>query len=127
MSGHGPAWANSLFEDNAEHGLGMYLGQKVIRESLAAKLHELAEVTTSESKKAAIEEYFATYDDGKANTPATEKLIAELEADPDCKYSKEILPKKNYLPTPADRLPRPARSVRWRSSPPPARPSARRA
>ena len=97
VSGHGPAWANSLFEDNAEHGLGMYLGQKVIRESLAAKLHELAEVTTSESKKAAIEEYFATYDDGKANTPATEKLIAELEADPDCKYSKEILPKKNYL------------------------------
>ena len=97
VSGHGPAWANSLFEDNAEHGLGMYLGQKVIRESLAAKLHELAEVTTSESKKAAIEEYFATYEDGKANTPATEKLIAELEADPDCKYSKEILPKKNYL------------------------------
>ena len=96
-SGFGPAWANSLFEDNAEHGLGMYLGQKVIRESLAAKLHELAEVTTSDAKRAAIEEYFATYEDGKANAEATKKLIAQLEADPDCQYSKEILPKKNYL------------------------------
>ena len=96
-SGFGPAWANSLFEDNAEHGLGMYLGQKVIRESLAAKLHELAEATTNADKKAAIEEYFATYEDGKANAEATKKLVALLEADADCQYSKEILPKKNYL------------------------------
>ena len=96
-TGFGPAWANSLFEDNAEHGLGMYLGQKVIRESLAAKLHELADVTTSDEKKAAIEEYFATYEDGKANAEATKKLVALLEADADCEYSKEILSKKNYL------------------------------
>ena len=97
VSGYGPAWANSLFEDNAEHGLGMYLGQKVIREALAAKLHELAEVTTNDAKKAAIEEYFATYEDGNANAAATKKLIAELEADPDCQYSKDILPQKQYL------------------------------
>ena len=96
-SGFGPTWANSLFEDNAEHGLGMYLGQKVIRESLAAQLHELAEVTTVPEKKAAIEEYFATYDDGKANMEATKKLVAQLEADPECRFSKEILPKKSYL------------------------------
>ena len=96
-SGFGPAWANSLFEDNAEHGLGMYLGQKVIRESLAAKLHELADVTTVPEKKAAIEEYFATYEDGKANLEATKKLVALLEADPDCRFSQEILPKKSYL------------------------------
>ena len=96
-SGFGPAWANSLFEDNAEHGLGMYLGQKVIRESLAAKLHELAEATTNPDKKAAIEEYFATYEDGKANAEATKKLVALLEAEPDCQYSQAILPKKNYL------------------------------
>ncbi len=96
-SGFGPAWANSLFEDNAEHGLGMYLGQKAVRESLAAQLHELAEVTTSDEKKAAIEEYFATYEDGKANMEATKKLVALLEADPDCRFSKEILPKKSYL------------------------------
>ena len=98
-SGFGPAWANSLFEDNAEHGLGMYLGQKVIRESLAAKLHELAEATTNPDKKAAIEEYFATYEDGKANAEATKKLVALLEAEPDCQYSQAILPKKNYLST----------------------------
>lgn len=96
-SGFGPAWANSLFEDNAEHGLGMYLGQKAVREALAAQLHELAEVTTSDEKKAAIEEYFATYEDGKANMEATKKLVALLEADPDCRFSKEILPKKSYL------------------------------
>ena len=96
-SGFGPAWANSLFEDNAEHGLGMYLGQKVIRESLAAKLHELAEATTNADKKAAIDEYFATYEDGKANAEATKKLVALLEAEPDCQYSQAILPKKNYL------------------------------
>ena len=96
-SGFGPAWANSLFEDNAEHGLGMYLGQKAIRESLAAKLHELAEATTNADKKAAIDEYFATYEDGKANAEATKKLVALLEAEPDCQYSQAILPKKNYL------------------------------
>ena len=95
--GHGPAWCNSLFEDNAEHGLGMYIGQKTIRASLADQLRELAGVTTSESKKAAIEAYLNTYEDGEANQAATKALIAELEADPDCKYSKAILPKKEYL------------------------------
>ncbi len=93
----GPAWANSLFEDNAEHGLGLYTGQKVIRDSLAAKLKELAEVTEIDSKKAAIEEYLSTYNQGAANQDATRKLIAELEATPDCEYSKAILEKKEYL------------------------------
>ena len=96
-SGFGPAWANSLFEDNAEHGLGMYLGQKYIRDGLIAKLKELREVTTVDAKREAIDAYLATVNDGKANGEATKALIAQLEADPDCQYSKEILPKKQYL------------------------------
>ncbi|MGN0981244.1 MAG: pyruvate:ferredoxin (flavodoxin) oxidoreductase, partial [Candidatus Avoscillospira sp.] len=95
--GHGPAWSNSLFEDNAEHGLGMYLGQEAIRNRLIGKLEELKEVTTSDSKRAAIEEFLATKDDSKANAAATKKLVAELEADPECRFSKEILPEKEYL------------------------------
>ncbi len=96
-SGFGPTWANSLFEDNAEHGLGFALGQKYIRESLINKVKELRDVTTVDSKRAAIDEYLATLDDGDANQIATKKLVAELEKDPTCEYSKEILPKKEFL------------------------------
>ena len=95
--GHGPAWCNSLFEDNAEHGLGMFVGQNKIREDLAAVIRELAEKTSVPEKKAACEEYLATMNDSAANAAATEKLVAALEADPDCPYSKEILGKKEYL------------------------------
>ena len=95
--GHGPAWCNSLFEDNAEHGLGMFVGQNKIREDLAATIRELAEKTSVPEKKAACEEYLATMNDSAANAAATEKLVAALEADPDCPYSKEILGKKEYL------------------------------
>ena len=96
-NGHGPAWANSLFEDNAEFGLGIYTGQKAIRERLAAKLKELREITKSEEKAEAIDEYFATYNDGKANKVATAKLVKVLEASPDCPYCVEVLKDKEYL------------------------------
>ena len=96
-SGHGPAWANSLFEDNAEYGLGMYLGQKAVRDRLIDKVKELAEVTTVDSKKAACQEYLDTVNDGKLNKIATEKLVAELEKDPDCEYSKALLKEKEFL------------------------------
>ena len=95
--GHGPAWANSLFEDNAEHGLGMYLGQQATRNRLADKIRELSGVTESAEKKAACEEYLATMEDYEANKAACEKLIAALEADPDCPYSKTILADKEFL------------------------------
>jgi pyruvate-ferredoxin/flavodoxin oxidoreductase len=95
--GHGPAWANSLFEDNAEHGLGMYLGQKAIRTRLIGKVEELAKVTTSETKKAACEEFLATQNDGEKNGAATKALVAELEKTPDCPFSKAILPEKEFL------------------------------
>ncbi|WP_407436291.1 pyruvate:ferredoxin (flavodoxin) oxidoreductase [Treponema sp.] len=93
----GPAWANSLFEDNAEHGLGMYIGQKYIRDGLIAKLNELAAGDkASASLKDAIAKFIETKDDTNANVEPTKVLIAELEKC-GCDASKEILEKKQYL------------------------------
>ena len=79
-SGKGPAWANSLFEDNAEHGLGMALGQQAIRNKLIAKVKEMMDSDkASDEFKAAAEAYLSTKDDGKANDAATKALIVELE------------------------------------------------
>ncbi|MBO5270420.1 MAG: pyruvate:ferredoxin (flavodoxin) oxidoreductase, partial [Clostridia bacterium] len=95
-SGRGPAWANSLFEDNAEHGLGMALAQKTIRERLKGYVEDVIANTTCENVKAAAEAWIATYDDGKANGPATEALVAALEAC-GCDRAKQILADKQYL------------------------------
>ena len=93
----GPAWANSLFEDNAEHGLGMYVGQKYIRDSLIAKLNEMAAGDkASASLKDAIAKFIETKDDTNGNVEPTKVLIAELEKC-GCEASKEILEKKQYL------------------------------
>ena len=98
--GKGPAWANSLFEDNAEHGLGMYLGQKAIRERLITKLEAMAaaEATPAEAK-AAIQAFLDTKDDGAANGEATKALVAELEkgAAAGCEDCKYVLAEKEYL------------------------------
>ena len=96
----GPAWANSLFEDNAEHGFGMYLGQKTFRDQAIAKLEEMAASDkATDSFKAAAAKYLETKNDTKANTPATEALIAELEkaAADGCPTAPEVLAKKDYL------------------------------
>ncbi len=99
-NGHGPAWANSLFEDNAEHGLGMYLGQKAIRDRLIAQVKEMAESDKASAEfKAAAEAYLSTVNDGKANAAAAEALIPELEkaAADGCPIAPEILSSKEYL------------------------------
>ena len=96
-NGHGPAWSNSLFEDNAEHGLGMYTAQKVIRESLAAKVAALMERTESDERRAVCKQYLDTMNDGEANKAATAALVANLEANVCCDDVKEILDKKEYL------------------------------
>ena len=96
----GPAWANSLFEDNAEHGFGMYLGQKVLRDQAIVKIEEMAASDkATDSFKAAAAKYLETKNDTKANTPATEALIAELEkaAADGCPTAPEVLAKKDYL------------------------------
>ncbi len=90
--GRGPAWANSLFEDNAEHGLGMAVGAKQIR----ARLREQIAALPCETVKAAAAEWNATYEDGDANGKATEALIAALEACGSAE-AKEILTFKEFL------------------------------
>ena len=99
-SGRGPAWANSLFEDNAEHGLGIHLGQKTIREKLIRKVTEMAaSEKASDEFKAAVDAFLATKDDSKANIEPTKALIAELEkaAEAGCPAAPAILAEKNYL------------------------------
>ena len=99
-SGKGPAWANSLFEDNAEHGLGMFIGQKAIRNKLIAKVAEMAESDkASDEFKAAAKAYLDTKDDGAANDAATDALVAELEkaAANGCPAAPAILAEKDYL------------------------------
>ena len=99
-SNKGPAWANSLFEDNAEHGFGMEVAQRIIRDSLIEKVEKVANSEkASEELKAAAAKYIETKNQTKENTPATEALVAELEkaAAAGCETSKEILEKKDYL------------------------------
>ncbi len=99
-TGRGPAWANSLFEDNAEHGLGMYLGQKAVRERLMAQVEEMAASDKASAEfKAAAEAYISTKDDGAANEKATKALIVELEkaAEAGCPTAPAILAEKNFL------------------------------
>jgi len=96
----GPAWANSLFEDNAEHGLGIHLGQKAIRARLIGKVEAMAaSEKASDEFKAAAEAFFATKDDGEANDAATKALIVELEkaAAQGCPTAPEVLAEKDYL------------------------------
>ena len=95
--GKGPAWANSLFEDNAEYGYGMYLAQDHMRKAAIAKVEELAKITKSDEKRAACEKYLATVNDGAANKAATEELIKALESTPDCPYCQEILQYTDFL------------------------------
>ena len=79
--GQGPAWCNSLFEDNAEHGLGMYTGQKAIRENLKAKTEALIAVEWARPElKEAAQKWLETYNEGEANQEATRAYVAALEA-----------------------------------------------
>nr|MBQ4171411.1 pyruvate:ferredoxin (flavodoxin) oxidoreductase [Ruminococcus sp.] len=77
--GYGPAWMNSLFEDNAEFGLGMALGQKAIRNRLVGYVTEIKDTTDNAELKAACEGYLDTITDSTSSRPATDALIAELE------------------------------------------------
>ena len=97
--GKGPAWANSLFEDNAEHGLGMYLGQKKIRDDLAEDIRYIAENGKDPEKVAAAKKYLETYNDGEANQTATAEFLAVMEAKPacDCERYQRIMANKDFL------------------------------
>ncbi|MBQ8503002.1 MAG: pyruvate:ferredoxin (flavodoxin) oxidoreductase [Clostridia bacterium] len=97
--GHGPAWANSLFEDNAEHGLGMYYGQKAIRDRLIDDVKAIvASDKAAADVKAAGEEYLATLADGEKNAAAAKALAAAIKAaGADCDLCKDVLNNSEYL------------------------------
>jgi pyruvate-ferredoxin/flavodoxin oxidoreductase len=96
-SGKGPAWANSLFEDNAEHGFGMAIGQKTIRAKLKGYVEQiLASDKASDEVKAAAQAYLDTFEDGAKNGAATDALVAALQGI-DCDLVKKILAEKDYL------------------------------
>ena len=105
--GHGPAWANSLFEDNAEHGLGFYYGQKALRDRLTEQTKALIAIDyADESIKTAGQAWLDTMADGTANAEATKAYVAALEAvmaeNGDCgcdacKLAREILAHKEFL------------------------------
>ena len=99
-TGRGPAWGNSLFEDNAEHGLGLHIAQKTIREKLIKMVCEMAESDKASAEfKAAAEAYLATKDNGKENEAATKALVVELEkaAKDGCPVAPKILAEKQFL------------------------------
>lgn len=98
--GKGPAWSNSLFEDNAEFGFGMKLAQNAIRKGLKAKVEKLLENGENEAVKEAAKEYLDTFNDGAVNGQAADKLVAGLKECKDasaCDEAKEILQYKDFL------------------------------
>lgn len=97
--GKGPAWANSLFEDNAEYGYGMFLGVKQIRQRLADIMKEAIKSTMSEKLKEAFGQWLQAMDDGEGSKAAASKIMEVLK---DHNYSgnaivKEIMEKKDFL------------------------------
>ena len=96
--GRGPAWSNSLFEDNAEFGYGMLLAQNTIRERLKASVEKLAENGANDDVKAAAQEYLDTFSVGATNGTATDKLVKALEdCDCGCAERAELLKNKDFL------------------------------
>ncbi|MHB1653008.1 MAG: pyruvate:ferredoxin (flavodoxin) oxidoreductase [Desulfitobacteriaceae bacterium] len=97
--GRGPSWANSLFEDNAEFGYGMFLGMKQIRERLADLMRQAVQGSIQETTKQAFREWLDNINDGAVSRAATDKVLLAIKAErkPDDPVLKEILAKKDYL------------------------------
>ncbi len=94
--GKGPAWCNSLFEDNAEHGLGLFIGQDKIREDLVTLSHDIIANGDNEDVRETAQEWLNTLSDSEKNKEATSRYIKALEAC-GCDKAKAILDKKDYL------------------------------
>ena len=96
--GHGPAWCNSLFEDNAEHGLGMFVGQDTIRKNLAEETAELIALPSVNAElKAAAQKWLDTMNDSDANAEASRAYIAALDNGNAGDLARDIYEKKEYL------------------------------
>ncbi|ASW43146.1 pyruvate:ferredoxin (flavodoxin) oxidoreductase [Clostridium isatidis] len=94
--GHGPAWANSLFEDNAEFGLGMFLGVKAIRERIAENMRKGLEVESSEEVKAVLQDWLDHMNSGEGTRDRAKRVEVVLQ-NVDADYAREILKEKDYL------------------------------
>ncbi len=95
--GQGPAWSNSLFEDNAEFGYGMLLAQKAIRKRLKEEVENIAASDKASAEvKEACQEYLDTFNCGASNGDATDKLVAALEGC-DCDLCKDVVKNKDFL------------------------------
>lgn len=94
--GHGPAWANSLFEDNAEFGLGMFLGVRALRDRLAVTAKKAIEAGVSEEAKAALEDWIANLNNGEGTRDRANKVIAALQNETN-EFAKEVLKEKDFL------------------------------
>ena len=94
--GHGPAWANSLFEDNAEFGLGMFLGVKAIRERIADNMKKGLEVETSEDVKAVLQDWLDHMNSGEGTRDRADRVLATL-GNVDADYAREVLKDKEFL------------------------------
>ena len=94
--GQGPAWDNSLFEDNAEFGYGMLLAQNAIRNRLKKQVEKLVEDNKDSAVVEAAKEYLDTFAVGATNGTATEKLVATLEGKTD-EVAKDLLKNKDFL------------------------------
>ncbi len=98
QEGKGPSWANSLFEDNAEFGYGMYLGVRQLREKLAELMKQALEIEISAELKEAFQEWLKGWDDADASKAATTKILAALDGYVgDNKILTEIKAKKDHL------------------------------
>ena len=98
--GHGPAWANSLFEDNAEHGYGMLVGHNAVRNRAIANLREMVESDkAADELKERFDKFLETKDDSAANAEAVRALIPEVQkaADAGCPIAPEVLKDQAYL------------------------------
>ncbi|SNS56422.1 pyruvate-ferredoxin/flavodoxin oxidoreductase [Anaerovirgula multivorans] len=95
--GKGPAWANSLFEDNAEYGYGMMLASTQIRDRVADLMKEALTLDINAELKAAFQEWLDGKDEGKASKAATYKILPLIEAEKDNAVIAEIIEKKDYL------------------------------
>ena len=93
-NGHGPAWANSLFEDNAEYGLGMFIAQDTLRNTNIAKLEKIAEENAD--VKPVVDKFIETKNDAAANKVATDELLKAI-ANINSKEAKDVLADKEYL------------------------------
>ena len=96
QNGHGPAWANSLFEDNAEYGLGMFMGVKTIRERIASNIKKALDENLCTSAKEAMEDWLNNKDIGDGSRERAEKLEAALQGCSD-EIAKEILKDKEFF------------------------------